>query len=483
MHHLWWLTTAQYKKLFSEAEIWYTDNSAPGDFAYLGHGEAIRQQYIRLISDLLSANNYEKRHFNNIISPADIATMDERIMTVSDKVIGVRWLTSIHDTKDFYLAPTHEIPFMNMLRQYLDNNRRKLPLKVFDVNHAMRRPQDARFPWVLWPRETYIEANHVHPTFEEAQSHVAEAEEITRQVLADILGLPFIKVERPRMTNNPVSVSTTWFDVLTPLGRTLHAGMVYFQSKIFSEPFHVTTRNPLTGEEEPVHIVHFWFTDNLFLATIIQHIVANALLVPDAILPYHAALIHRDGDAAGNMTMDTIGAFLRQHNFKPKIFNALERKASNTTINKAIYQKINMQAPYVHIKGFANQNTLIVRFPPDLKDIEIPITRLIQAVQDQKFIRNEAIKVRAQAMVQERLIPCTSIAEVHEAVQGGYIAIVPLTYNQDTGANSLQNNPLLMLEDQLKAWEVLWYEAVAEPQTCIITGQRTNHIAYISRRI
>ncbi|MDF1682639.1 MAG: hypothetical protein P1U46_02690 [Patescibacteria group bacterium] len=63
---------------------------------------------------------------------------------------------------------------------------------------------------------------------------------MVRKIIEDILIMPSVEVERPLLTNNPVSKYTLCHDLLLPdFKKTQIAGMVYFHDDIFAKPFDV----------------------------------------------------------------------------------------------------------------------------------------------------------------------------------------------------------------------------------------------------
>lgn len=50
---------------------------------------------------------------------------------------------------------------------------------------------------------------------------------------------------------------TIGMDVLTPLMRTLHSGMIYVQEDIFTKEYGVEYLNKESGKKENPHVIHF----------------------------------------------------------------------------------------------------------------------------------------------------------------------------------------------------------------------------------
>ncbi len=455
--------------LYKDAGILDKNTGIPWEFVWYPYGWKIRNLYVEKIRGILESNWYNEWHFPDFLSTHGVDIMEKNIMPVRKNLYPIKGISSNNSRGgEYFLAPTHEISVSGAMKKYI-NYHKDLPLKILHIWPAFRKQYNQPFPFGLSKRNTYIECHNIQEDKKNAYAQVPLIQEITRKIIGDILALPFIESTRPGITNKPVSKMTIGMDVITPLMRTLHSWMVYVQEDIFTKAFGVESQWE-NGIRTNPHVIHFWFTDNLLMASILHSFHVwwlNKIILPDSIMPYHISITGIDsGSELSTKLFDSLEFhWLRFENIQT--FEHGDRR------NKKIIEQINTQNPYIHIRLSAKWY-FEYRIPNSYVWTQIDIEGILKMIIHEKMERSNMLRVHRDQIQKNRVITCNNLNEVNELVASGKILEAPLVDDNDT---------ILRMDTFIQWWEILGFNTTKWHHKCIYTWKDTQKKAFLSKRI
>lgn len=462
------------EEAFARAEIIKDWNSTPkGSHTYLGFWWKIRNRYAKLILERLENLGYEEWNFSNLIWPDDFDTMNDSVMDISKKSMYVDDKGRIIEPEQRQvMAPTHEVPIYSWLRdnvQYASD----LPLKFVHTWSAYRRPKKYPFPFALWERRTFIEGHGIYETTQEAQSQIEIIRSTIINFLSQDLGMPYVENERPLSTNNPVSKYTLCQDIILPdFGRTQIAWMIYFHDDIFATPFWVRFKKP----EEQYKMnhtpsgLHFWFSDNLLLWTIVNSFVQedSRFQLPDALIPYHAVVLVENGSPE-NTLIEIINQ-LQQTWLRYKVMHT-----SWKSDKKRAFKKLHIQWSPVIIGINYDGRTSLNIWDIRKSHAQINTWDIPELAEEALAIRWEERNTRNQEIYKDSIVDWNnlSIEDINKLISQG--KIVQIYLKQD-------DNIVMQFEKSLQHGEALWFQNSDNQGVCKHTWEWVHSIASLSKR-
>ena len=460
-----------YKRLFNDANILDIRTNIPWEFVRYPFWWKIRNLYVEYIKNELEKDSYEEWHFTDFLWKKWVEKMDNYIMSIKDKLYPISNISS-NWTKlgEYYLAPTHEISVSEAMNRYIKYDY-DLPIKLFHIWSAFRKQYNSSFPFWLSKRNTYIECHNIQKTKEWLYNQLDYIISINKNILWDFLLLPYIESIRPYLTNNPVSKKTIWMDILTPMNKTLHAWMIYIQEDIFTKVFWVEYYDINLKSKVNPYVIHYWFTDNLLMASIIHWFNLGKwkkIILPHWLMPYHISITTIDNDLTKFLSLFWI---LKLNWFR---FEIIKSFPFWHTKNKTIIQKLNIQNPYIHIKWIDALWFYTYRIIWENLRLKWNEETIIKIVDILKEKRKNYMEVKKIQILKDRIIETKNISEINKLISEWYIIDV---YLQD------DKNTILSMEKFINWWEILWYRNCILPWKCIFTWKKSLKKAYLSKRI
>lgn len=186
----------------------------------------------------LEKNGHEPTLFPVVIPPENFQKEKEHVKGFSPEVF---WITEGGDSKlteKLALRPTSETAFYQMyalwVRSYND-----LPMKLYQSCSVYRYETKATKPLMRGREFLWIESHDMFANEEGAKQQVRDDMDITRKVLLENLGIPFIFLERPQWDKFKGADSTFAADTLMPDGKILQLPSTHLLGQHFSKAFNV----------------------------------------------------------------------------------------------------------------------------------------------------------------------------------------------------------------------------------------------------
>ena len=212
----------------------------------------------------------------------------------------VFWVTHGGDKKldeRLALRPTSETAFYQMFQLWI-RSYKDLPFKTYQRAQVFRYETKATRPFLRSREFHWIETHCVHANEEDAMKQVHEDMEITKDVLHNIFGLPFIFFERPVWDKFAGAYKTFAADVLNPDGRLVQQPSTHIISPSFAKAFNITYKDK-DGKEKSVYTTCYGPAVSRIMASVaIVHGDNKGLKFPWEIAPVQVVIVPIGNDAS-----------------------------------------------------------------------------------------------------------------------------------------------------------------------------------------
>ena len=188
------------------------------------------------------------------------------------------------------MRPTSETAMYQMYSLWIQG-KSDLPLKIYHQCQVWRYETKATRPFIRSREFYWIESHDAFATRAEAEAQVGEDMEMSRNVIFEEFGVPFIFFERPQWDKFPGALSTYAADCMMPDGRVLQLPSTHLLGQNFAKPFDVKFQNE-KGEYE-----YCWQTcygpaiSRIYAAVISAHGDDSGLVLPFGLAPVQAIVV------------------------------------------------------------------------------------------------------------------------------------------------------------------------------------------------
>ncbi|MFA5050292.1 MAG: proline--tRNA ligase [Candidatus Micrarchaeia archaeon] len=190
---------------------------------------------------------YEKELQNTFHAPAWFPSLipESNLKAEADHIKGfvpeVFWVTNAGENKleeKYAMRPTSETAIYPMYSLWI-SGLADLPLKVYQRAQVWRYETKATKPFIRSREFYWIEAHNVFATQKEAFDQVKEDMEITKKIIHQKFGVPFLFFKRPQWDKFAGADDTFAADTLMPDGKTLQLPSTHMLGTNFSKPFNI----------------------------------------------------------------------------------------------------------------------------------------------------------------------------------------------------------------------------------------------------
>ncbi len=279
-----------YNEILQKAELIDLRYGVKGFIVYRPNATVIMREIYRLFEKELDRLKHSPCIFPVVI-PLEFFEKEARhIKGFLNEVFWIMRAGQHELNKPLVLRPTSETAMYPLyafwIRSYKD-----LPLKLYQSNSVYRYETKATKP-LLRGREFYwIEAHCAHRTKEDAERQVLEDMEVMSKALHEVLGVPFLLLERPPWDRFAGAERTYAFDVLFPDKSVLQIATTHILGENFSRAFEIVYKD-VDGTLKYVQQTCFGIGISRILATLISvHGDEYGLVLPFDIAPTQVVII------------------------------------------------------------------------------------------------------------------------------------------------------------------------------------------------
>jgi prolyl-tRNA synthetase len=189
----------------------------------------------------------------------------------------------------YALRPTSETAFYQMYSQWI-RSYNDLPFKRYQRAQVWRCEGKATRPFIRSREFYWIEAHNAFASLKDAEKQVAEDMKITKEVMHDIFGIPFIFFRRPEYDKFAGAVYTFAADGLMPDGKIIQLPSTHLLGQNFSKPFDVKFKDK-DGTEKYAFITCYGpAISRIFASLISTHGDNFGLVFPFKVAPYQIVI-------------------------------------------------------------------------------------------------------------------------------------------------------------------------------------------------
>lgn len=453
--------SGHFRQLLKDVDFIIAGEEVKGSLSYLPYGLAVRNRLYDIAITDLKEMGFQQVLLTDIVSNKSLGRM-EKVAANARNFFAVK-------NTDFSMAAGHEIPFYLFIRQLLKNGSKRIefPLQYFHFGSGYRFPKNGNFPFTMGERKSFLECYSVHATEIEAEQALEIGLDWNRRLINETLRLPSIEVIRPIITNKKFSKRTICLDTLTPIGKTVITGMVYFHDDIFSQALDVKHRNNV-GNTDFVHTAHFGISENILFSYLLNASTSSRLRLLNTLSPVQVLILNA-APQSSQEDAQKLSAFLKASKIRFSVLQlapAFLEYELKINIKKGVPLLISFTESHeqgLQIKCHFNEE----RHNSTLSKLMLEIPEMLET--NDKMIWEDFSKRK-----QNGISHCVTIKEVVDCVNDGKVVSV---FSADSDMQ------VLKLEKMIPGAEVLGFQATSEVGEDIVTQKSTDMKAFISKRL
>lgn len=430
---------------------------------YLPYGLAVRNRLYNLAMEELNDLGFNQILLTDLVDQQEVRKID-LISPISNNYFAIA-------DSGLFMAASHDVPFYLFVKDLLKDNSRqiKFPLKYFHFGSGYRWSKNAKFPFNLGERKSFLECYGIYPSSEEALEGLQIGIEWNRKVIKDLLKIPSVEVERPLITNKKFSKKTICIDTLTPLGMTVITGMTYFQDDLYSKVLNVCYKGPLDSESKHVFATHFGLSENILFSFLINSYRPTGLRLLNILAPIQVSIIDTSSQSENNSAqLNTIVDHLKSQNIR---YHINKFNGRNLNYELSLNRKRGIPLTIILGRNPDYPGEIIVLF--DHVEEKMDIESLLEKIPYYLAKNDELIIKDFKKSEEEGIIYCTNMIQIKETVLNGKVAMFYLNHS---------DLKIIELESKISGAEILGFKQVEFFGKDIIDGEETKNVAYVSKR-
>ena len=370
------------------------------------------------------------------------------------------------------LRPTSETAMYSMFSRWV-KTAEDLPCMVQQSCNVYRFETKQTRPLIRVREIPWNEAHTAHATPDEAIELLNKCWEIVHKVLTENLSIDGLRLRRPDWDRFPGAEFTDVLDVVMPCGRVLQTIGAHYLGQHFSKVFDIKV-----GDEFS-YMTCIGVSTRALAAILSAHGDDKGLIIPTMIAPIQVVIVpitNKKAEEAMTAEIEKMKAALKAVGIRVSIDNDPTKRPG-----EKFY--------YYEMKGVP----LRIEFGPrDLEKREcvlvvrgiegkhtISLDNFAQECQEWLAKYDKALRDRAQAHLQSRIVDCDDVEKLNDIIsQGGFARIPYHTMGKD-GAEGAE-----LIHEKCGA-EIRGYrpfeQQPGEGVKCIVTGKPAKYWAYVAR--
>lgn len=452
---------SEFEKRLIDSKIIDNSVSAGGTFTWLPDGTIMHNLFIEAVKKIFLKYSFQECIFPTIVSNTEFKNIANSIKDFSKNVY---WLD-----ENKLLRPSGESIIYPHFRRWI-NTYKDLPIRVFQVGQSFRNVE-SRGIFRLKETEPFIELHTAHSTRCEAEKQVETNIQIFKEIL-DFMGLPAIQSQRPPWGNNPVAEKIIAFDTLMPNGETIHLNSVYSQMQVFSKPYKIEFYNN-NNQKDYTYQTEFGFGARMIFSILFLAMDEKGLNIPPQIAPKQIVIapISLQENEKSMAYVNKIKTILENTGYR--IFCDNNTKYS---IGKKRYLYETRGVPIrIEIgQNEINKNMVTLISRETNNRVEISLNSIIEQVNLMLTESKNKIKNRIKTKHSSNIIKFLAMdAGININIEKGKVAKFPLCFTERC-CKAVEKNV---------RGEVMGYNFKTNLNTCIVCGNKTNYVAFMSRHL
>lgn len=458
-----------FKSLINNAGIACMGIPVKESLNYLPYGAKIRDYLYTKAMELLNKGGYQKVMISDLVDPESLKEID-KVSKVSGGYMRI-------ENKNLMIAAGHEVNAYTYIKELIKHGYpySDLPIRIYNLGPVYRTNKNTKFPFNLGERKSFLECYSVFKTEEEAKKELNFATNWNKMIIKELLHIPSVEVLRPTSTNKKISKRTICIDSITPLDETVITGMTYFHDDIFTKALNLKYRDPKENKNKLTYSVHFGLSENILFSYLLNSCDGKSLRLYSFLAPIQVDVLNALNDDTYDKDIDILNNIFKKNNIRYST-KKIKRKKINSKIDSNSLQGIPvtilLKKEYNDIEIYSISNGIqeLIATTNDINSCQEKILDKIEILLDKN---DNTIREYMELREKESIVECDSANELDKIVKDGKIAKVYLK-NTDESVHTV--------EAYLTGGEVLGFRLEKENGNDIITKEKVNTIAFISRR-
>ncbi len=259
-----------------------------GMHVWLPYGWEVMKNIDNFFREIFVKYGHKEVNFPLLIPETEFKKEAEHIRGFENEVY---WVTKGGgDDLDIRLVlrPTSETAMYPMFSLWIRTHA-DLPLKIFQIVNIFRYETKQTRTFIRMREVHFFEAHTVHETYEDAEKQIAEDIEIWK-LIADKLALPYKIVKKTDWDKFPGAEYSIGAETIMPSGRSLQIATFHQYGQNFSKPYEIKYLKE-DGTHEYVYQTTFGMSERLIGAIIGIHGDNRGLILPPEIAPIQIVIV------------------------------------------------------------------------------------------------------------------------------------------------------------------------------------------------
>ena len=370
------------------------------------------------------------------------------------------------------LRPTSETAMYTMFHNWV-HTADDLPLMVQQTCNVYRYETKGTKPLIRVREIPWNEAHTAHATPEEVLEILDEYWKIVHRIFHERLTINGLRLRRPDWDRFPGAEYTDVLDVVMPCGRVLQAISAHNLGQHFSKVFDIQVDGTFAYME------CIGVSTRALAAVLSTHGDDKGLVLPSVIAPYQVIMtpiITKKGNQELIAKCQEIRTALETVGLRVRIDTNDQKRAGEKYFYyemKGVPLRIEL-GPRDLAEG---KCTIVIRGIEGKR--EINIADVTQQCVDALKAYDDALRARAQAHLESRIVDCNDFDKLPEILEKGGFARIPFFTMGKEGKEAVERIHE-KCGGEIRGW-IPTEEQPGEGVKCLLTGKPAKFWAYIAR--
>ncbi len=435
----------------------------------------------RYFEDILNATGHQQ-----VIMPTLIP--EENFLKEADHVEGfapeVFWVTEHGNEKfenRYALRPTSETAFYFMFSYWLQSYK-DLPMKTYQRANIFRYDSKATKPFFRGREFYFFETHNIFETYEEAEEQVLEDMQITKDIVYDMLGLPFLFFKRPQWDKFPGAVNSFAADVIFSNGKIIQVVTTHNLGTNFTKPFEVKFKDKDEQIKNPSGTCYGPGITRLYGAMISVHGDKLGLRIPFDLAPIQVIITpiyfkDQDNEKVEKLSIE-IAENLDKLGYKVKIDDQKEK----TPKERFTFYEMKGVPIRIEIGPKDIAEGVVTFFRRDINEkYKVFLADIYDDIKKVKSEFIENLREQADRDFEEKIISVTTYDDLKEVLDKDQVARVPLCSIEMDGLHCADEIKADTKGGEVRGTRMDYDDIPEEDAICVVCGKKANCIVYVGK--
>jgi prolyl-tRNA synthetase len=466
-----------YTEVTKEAKLCDLRYNVKGFVVFMPWSVITMKKMYKIYEEELEKTGHLPAWFPALIPESNFKKESEHVEGFTPQVF---WVEKAGDNKveeRLAMRPTSETAIYQMYSLWIQG-KSDLPIKIYHSSQVWRYETKATRPFIRSREFYWIETHDAFETRQEAENQVKEDMQISKKVIFERFGIPFIFFQRPEWDKFPGALATYAADCLMPDGKVLQLPSTHLLGQNFAKAFDVKFLDE-NGKRE-----YCWQTcygpaiSRIYAALISTHGDDQGLVLPFELAPIQIIIIPiptKENKEEIEKKAEEIEKLLIQSGLTAQV-----DFSENTPGYKFNYWEMKGVPFRIEIgtNEIKKDEYLVVR-RDNRKKSKIKKDKLVEYIKEETKKQFEEMKKKAEEEFNKKISSAESIEKLSEELEKGKLVAV----NFCSTGNEGKNCAAYIKEKTSGDIRGTRFDRQEEPKgNCIVCGKKANALVYVARQ-